>query len=119
MGSYRRDVQYVAVFNTPVFADATQLGASGLIGERVEIAGSAGYATSLSVFDDSGDRMRSRTGAVRVRVGLRRSLAVHVSYFYYHYDLGGQRLLAPELPSTFNQNGIRVGLTLWARPVGR
>jgi hypothetical protein len=119
IGSYRREIQYLAVLSAPVFADAGQLGISGLIGDRVDVAGSAGYATALSVFDKGGDQLQSRTGMVRVRIGLRRSLAVHVTYLHYYYDLGGQWALAPELPKAFHQNGVRVGLTLWARPVGR
>ena len=70
-------------------------------------------------------RKRAHTAGFRDNAGERgrysvaRSVALYVEYLYYYYNLHGQTALAPDLPSVFEQHGVRVGLMLWARPVGR
>ena len=59
------------------------------------------------------------TGEVKLRYALKRSFALYTAYLYYHYDLRGQALLAPDLPSVFEQHGARVGFMLFLEALGR
>jgi hypothetical protein len=118
-GSYRRGLQYVAVLQEPVFRDAAGLELSGLVSRRLDLTASAGYVLGQTALSRATDRLASYTGNVRARYGVTRSVAIYGEYLYYHYDLHGQVRLAPDLPQVFEQQGVRLGVMLWARPVGR
>jgi hypothetical protein len=112
-GSYRRGVEYVPVLIEPIFADAARADLSGLLARRVDLSLSAGFAAGESALSGAADQLDTYTGTARVRFALTRALALYTEYFYYFYDLHGSTQLAPELPNTFEQHGIRAGLTLW------
>jgi hypothetical protein len=111
--SYHRGVDYVAVLTEPVFADSARADLSGLITRRLDVSVSAGYAVGESALTQNSSQLDSYTGTARLRFALTRALALYTEYFYYFYDLRGSSHLAPELPNTFEQHGIRAGLTLW------
>jgi hypothetical protein len=118
-GAYSRGVEYIAVLLEPVFRDAARLEVSGLLADRLDVSASAGMSVGASAFTDKRERHDAYTGTARVRYAVGRSLAVYGEYLYYYYrfhDLAG---LAVNLPSRFQQHGVRAGLMLWARPVGR
>jgi hypothetical protein len=110
--SYRRGVEYVAVLTEPVFSDSGRADLSGLLGGRVDVTVSAAVAKGQSALTRNTQRLDTYTGTARVRVALTRALALSTEYFYYFYDQRGSSL-APGLPSTFEQHGIRAGLVLW------
>jgi len=118
-GTYRRGVEYISGFRSPVFRDATRIELSGLARERVDIAASAGYVVGQSILQRDAQHFDTYTGTMRGRYSVTRSFALYAEYLYYYYNLHGQEALAPDLPSVFEQHGLRVGLMLWARPVGR
>lgn len=118
-GSYRRGLEYIAVLRDPVFRDAARAELEGLVTERVDLSASAGYVTGASVLQQDDEHFDTYTGTVRGRYSVNRSLAVYAEYLYYYYNLRGQAALAPDLPSVFEQHGIRLGLMLWARPLSR
>jgi hypothetical protein len=109
--SYQRGAEYVAVLTVPVFADSARADLSGLIGRRVDVSLSAAYADGESALLSRG-QLESYTGTARARFALTRTFALYTEYFYYFYDLRGSQL-APELPRTYEQHGIRAGFMLW------
>jgi hypothetical protein len=117
--SYRRGVEYIAVLREPVFRDAAHLEVSGLVSERIDVSASAGSSVGESALSRNNQRFDTYTGTTRARYAVSRSLAFYAEYLYYYYNLHGLADLAPDLPSRFEQHGVRVGLMLWARPVGR
>lgn len=118
-GSYRRGVEYIAVLREPVFNDGARLQLAGLVSRRLDLSASAGYVAGRSALVQESQRFDTYTGTVRGRYAFSRSVAVYGEYLYYYYDLRAQAYLAPELPRVFEQQGVRVGLMLWARPIGR
>jgi hypothetical protein len=118
-GSYRRGLEYIAAFRAPVFRDAARIELKGLARERVDLTASAGYVVGESVLQRDSQHFDTYTGTVRGRYSVTRSFAVYAEYLYYYYDLHGQTALAPDLPTVFEQHGVRVGLMLWARPFRR
>jgi hypothetical protein len=118
-GGYWRGLDYISVLSAPVFRDSGRFDVSGLLNERIDVVATAGYAAGTSALDRDSQNMDSYTGSVRARYSVSRSLAVYGQYLYYYYDLRGQTTLAPNLPRRFEQNGFRLGLMLWTRPVGR
>ena len=112
-GSYLRGVEYVAVLTRPIFADSARADLTGLVARRVDVSISAGYAAGDSALTRDSNQLETSTATARVRFALTRTFALYTEYFYYFYDLRGSLLLAPGLPNTFEQHGIRAGLTLW------
>ena len=117
--SYSRSTDYVALFRQPVFRDAGRVEAAGLVTRRVDVMIAAGYANGASAVSLDGSRFHTYTGSVRARYAFGRPFAVYAEYLYYHYNLRGQAALAPDVPAVFEQQGIRAGITVWARPIGR
>jgi hypothetical protein len=118
-GSYRRGTEYVALFREPIIRNTARLEVAGLAASRVDVSAVGGYTSGASALRANTEPFGSYTGAIRGRYAVTRSLATYVEYLYYRYDLRGQTTLAPDLPSVFEQHGVRIGLTLWTRPLGR
>ena len=117
-GTYRRGIEYVAILEEPVFADSATAELSGLITRRIDVSAYAGYANGESAITRGRNKLDTYTGRAMVRFALTRSVALHSEYVYYYYDLRGQAGLAPGLPRTYEQHGIRAGVMLWV-PVHR
>jgi hypothetical protein len=118
-GTYSRGVEYIAVLLEPVFRDAARLEVGGLPAARLDVSASAGMSAGASAFSQNRQRHDAYTGTARARYAVGRSLAIYGEYLYYYYrfhDLAG---LAVDLPSRFQQHGVRAGVMLWSRPVGR
>jgi hypothetical protein len=111
-GSVSRTVEHVALLTEPVVSNSTYVGVSGLLRRRVDLAARAGYVTTNSVAD-SDRQLDSYTGNVRIRFAATRSLALYGEYVYFSYDLAQYQRVASDLPSSFNQHGIRIGLMVW------
>jgi hypothetical protein len=118
-GSYRRGFEYVPMLRSPVFNDAMRLELAGLMGRHVDVSASAGYVLGRSALSLDTQRFNAYTGTVRARYAVARSVALYTEYLYYHYDLRRQRALAPSLPPVYDQHGVRAGLMVWNRAVGR
>jgi hypothetical protein len=118
-GSYRRGVEYLAVLLQPVFTDAARVELQGLVSQRVDVSASGGYVQGGSVLQRTGSQFDTYTATARSRYSVNRSIAVYVEYLYYYYDFRRQTLLASGLPRLFEQHGVRMGVMLWTRAVGR
>ena len=118
---YTRSVQYVAVLGEPVFTDSATIRVAGLVSRRLDVSASAGYVTGVPAIgpDLSSSNLKSYTGTAVVRFALSRAFAVYAEYLYYLSDLRAQAFLAPGLPELYEQHGIRVGVTMFARAFGR
>jgi hypothetical protein len=117
--NYHRATEYLALLTEPVFADGSRVDIVGLITSRVDVAAAAGYATAASAIHRRSQDLETRTGDVRFRFALNRTVALYAQYLYYYYDLRGQAHLAPGLPNVFEQHGIRLGLMLFKGTLGR
>jgi hypothetical protein len=115
---YRRGAEYLAVFTRPVFSEAEYLGLTGLIGRRVDITASGGYATAASPLN-LGQKIHTSTGDLRIRYALWREFALYTQYLYYRYDLRDQAVLALGLPNRLTQSAVRAGFMLFVTPLGK
>jgi hypothetical protein len=118
-GRYRRGTEYVALFREPIFRSGARVETAGLVASRVDVSAAGGYASGSSALRADNRPFGTYTGTVRGRYAVTRSIALYAEYLYFYYDLRGQTTLAPDLPPVFEQHGIRVGLTLWTRAIGR
>lgn len=115
----RRSVEHLALLGEPVVSDGAHVRVAGLLGRRVDVSVSGRSARAESAGGRAGRRLDSHTGEARVRFALTRSFALYAEYLYYYYDLGDLAGRAPGLPGTYEQQGVRVGFTLFATPIGR
>jgi hypothetical protein len=111
-GAFRRESEFLAIFAEPVLSDGARVELSGLISRRLDVTGVAGYAAGASALSDNSD-FETYTGEVRLRYAVKRSIALYTQYYYYHYDVREQTLLAPDLPRVFDQHGARLGVMLF------
>jgi hypothetical protein len=116
--TYRRGIEFLAVFGEPVVSDGARVELTGLLSRRLDLSVLAGYAKGASALSDSGD-YETQTGEVGLRYAIKRSFAIYTQYFYYYYDVRDQGLLAPELPRSFDQHGARVGLMVFLEALRR
>lgn len=114
-GSLRRSIEYTPLFREPVFSDGASVSLSGLITREWDVTVAAGYANGASALNDF-NTLRTYNGDVTARYALSRSLAFYGEYLYFHYDWQGRALLLPNLPTVFEQHGVRFGLSLWLSP---
>jgi predicted porin len=119
VAAYRRELEFLAVLNQPVFSDGSRVQLTGLISRRVDLSAVAGYARGASALSSRTSDLESHTAEVRLRYAVKRWCAIYTQYSYFHYDLGGQAALAPELPSVFDQHGARVGVMLFLEALRR
>lgn len=117
--SYRRSVDHVAVLTEPLFATGARVKVMGVIGRRVDISASAGYAVAASAISRNTRSLTTYTGEARFRYALTRAWALYSEYLYYSYDLRGQAALAAGLPGVYEQRGIRAGFTVFSQPLNR
>jgi hypothetical protein len=110
---YSRSFEYVAVLTEPIRANSARADLSGLLGRRWDVTVSAAYAVGESALSLNTGQLESYTSTTTLRFALTRGFALYTEYLYYLYDTQGQSLLAPELPRTFEQHGIRIGATIW------
>ena len=102
-----------------MFRDSGHLEVAGLLTPRLESVVSAGLVEGQSALNLNSSSFDAYTGRASVRWAFERAVAIYAEYLYYSYDLRGASALAPGLPSTFVQHGVRVGVMVWSRPVGR
>jgi hypothetical protein len=118
-GNFSRGVEYLPLLSGPVFTDAARAQLTGLITRKMDLSAVAGYATGASAVYVSTQDLETRNFDVKLRYGLKRSLAVYTQYLYYYYDLRGQARLALGQPSVFGEHAVRLGFTLFVEPLRR
>jgi len=117
--SYRRSVDHVAVLAEPLLATGAHVKVMGVIGRRVDVSASAGYAAAASAISLNTRSLTTYTGEARIRYAFTRAWALYAEYLYYSYDLRGLAALTAGLPGVYEQHGIRVGFTVFGQPLGR
>jgi hypothetical protein len=118
-GGYRRGVDYIPLLREPILRSATRVALSGTVNRRIDLSASAAYMVGQTALTRESPTFDTYSGTARGRFVATRSIALYAEYLYYHYDLGAQVWLAPNLPPKFEQQGIRMGIELWTRPLGR
>ena len=115
VGTYRRGAQALSGIDTAeaFVTDSASASLAGLVSDRVDLVFSGGFSLgSVSEGAQSQSDYRTGSGSVQLRVALSRSLAVVTSYHHYRYRFS-DTLLPPEIPSNYQRNAVRVGLSLW------
>jgi hypothetical protein len=111
-------VDHVAVLAEPLLATGARVKVMGVIGRRVDVSASAGYAAAASAISRNARGLTTYTGEARIRYALTRAFALYSEYLYYSYDLRGLTALAAGLPGVYEQRGIRAGFTVFGQPFG-
>jgi hypothetical protein len=117
--TYRRGLEYIPGFTTPVFANGFTAEIAGLCTSRIDVFASVLYSSGVSVISRDALALDTRSADVRIRYAFTSTLAVYGQYLYYFYDSRGNRLLTPGIPPGLERNAIRAGVTLWVRALRR
>jgi hypothetical protein len=111
--NYERTTQSIPGFSQPEtsITDSVTTSFGGVIGRRFDVvfsgafaAGDVGVAASSSEYTTGG-------ATAQLRVKITRDLAGVVGYSYYRYSFS-DTVLPAGLPSEFDRNALRVGLSL-------
>jgi hypothetical protein len=111
--SVRRVSEYHAVLAEPVFSDTGNLALRGQLTRRIDVEATAAYTSGASAVNPE-RRLESYMGNWRLRFAINRSLAAYGEYLYYYYDLRRFQQRDLGLPGVFDQQGVRIGVMLWA-----
>lgn len=111
--NYERSTQSIPGFAQPetYITDTVVTSFGGVIGRRVDLVFSGSFATGDVGVDDRPSSYVTSGAAAQLRVSIIRNLAGVVGYSYYRYSFS-DTLLPVGLPSEFDRNAIRVGLSL-------
>jgi hypothetical protein len=110
---YRQGMEMIVDLPEPVFANGVNLGASGLLSHRVDLALSAGYSSGASLINRDSLQYDTYWSNARLRYAIGRSLAAYVEGLYYIYDFRESQRLLLGFPAGFERTGVRAGVTVW------
>jgi hypothetical protein len=109
---YRRSVSAVQGISAEAFAtDAALVRVGGLLGRRVELTFSTGYAAGSVPAGVSGS-YETYTSTAQMRLELMNNWSAVLGYDHYQYDLRGIDPILRQLPTNVQRNAVRVGLTI-------
>ncbi len=112
--TYRRNVQFLATLNQPLFSDGVTATLNGLVSNRVEFTSGLGASTGSLGFVANANNLWSYYGTASINAALSRNLAVGSSYNYYHYALDGGIYGQLGFPDELNRHSVSVFLRAWA-----
>jgi hypothetical protein len=108
---YRRGVTFIDEVVDPLFSDGVSAELSGLLSPRLDFTSSTTYARGVvGLRRDSSYQMYGARS--HLRFALSRVAALYAEYLLFHYDFADSIPLASGLPSAFNRQAVRVGITL-------
>jgi hypothetical protein len=116
---YRRAVDYAVGLTEPVLSNGIRVELNGAFGRRIDMRLVAGRALGNSAISLTYQNLNTSTAQARVRYALSRAWAMYSEYLFASYDLGQLVPLATGFPRLYNQHEIRVGVSLFARALGR
>jgi hypothetical protein len=118
---YRRGLSVIDGLTTESFiSDAVLLRAGGHVTSRIDLMFATGYSNGRTGDALTLGTYRTYTGTAQLRAGVARWAAAIVNYNYFNYDLSGIVVsgAATTVPSSFDRQAIRFGLTLWLPLIG-
>jgi hypothetical protein len=86
--------------------------------DRVQVSGSASFSRGASEVSSTGS-FQNVLGTVQMHYALARCCAVFANYSYYQYEIFDVTTVQPGLPSRYELNSVRVGLSFWLPVYGR
>ena len=111
--NYERGAQSIPGFSQPetYITDTVLASFGGVLNRRMDLVFSGSFATGDVGVDAGRSKYVTSGASAQLRVSIVRNLAGIVGYSYYRYKFD-DTLLPVGLPSEFDRNAIRVGLTL-------
>lgn len=101
------------------FTDSVTASLGGLLGRRVSLSLSAGYANGRTSAASGRDSTYSNyTGGVGVGIALSRHVQAVVDYYYYTYRYSNPGDLPPGFPARYDRNAVRIGISTWIPLIG-
>jgi hypothetical protein len=111
---YRRTMMMLDAVARQLFAtDVAFVQLDGLLGRKVDLMLSTGYANGQTGQQIGTGRYESRTAAVQLRYAVSRCCAAIAGYSYYDHRLNGIVTVPEGFPRRFDRNAVRIGMTLW------
>jgi hypothetical protein len=108
---YRRGVTFIDEVADPLFSDGVSAELTGLLSPRLDFTSSGTFARGVvGLQRDSSYQMYGARS--HLRYALSRVIALYAEYLLFHYDFADAIPLTGGLPSAFNRQAVRVGVTL-------
>lgn len=107
---YSRGLRFVEGLSEAVFSDSVSGTLGGYLRPRVDFSAVGAYSAGSSTYNQS-RKFSTYTFSTQVRYGINRWLGLFGQYFFYHYTLNPEFARTAALPSGFDRQGARVGLT--------
>jgi hypothetical protein len=109
---YNRGFTFIDEVVDPLLSDGLSADLNGLLSRRLDLSGSASFrhgTVGVSRAASSYDVYGART---RIRFALSRMSAVYADYLFFHYRFAPSVRLGASLPSFFDRQTVRVGVTV-------
>jgi hypothetical protein len=109
---YNRGFTFVDEIADPLLSDGLSADLNGLLSRRIDLSGSGSFrhgTVGVSRTAGNYDVYGART---RIRFALSRISAVYAEYLFFHYRFADSVRLGASLPSLFDRQTVRVGVTV-------
>lgn len=112
---YTRAVRFIQEFADPLLSDSTSGSLAGFLGPRLDLSIVGAYSSGSNAASRAEGRVYdSYTGSGQLRFALTRYLSAYTEYLYYHYQFHNGVVLLRDLPSAFDRQDVRAGVTITA-----
>jgi hypothetical protein len=110
--AYSRRVGLVGGFTEPIFSDAITVNTGGMLGSRVSVHATTGYANGMVGLNSADRNYSSLQSSAGVSVPLTRRSSLFANYFYYKHMFEQSVTLPTGLAPRVARQGVRAGLSV-------
>jgi hypothetical protein len=114
---YRRGITFIDEVADPLLSDSVGAELTGLLSPRVDFHASGSFAYGV-VGLNSGQHYQMYGVRTQLRYALSRMVALYGEYLLYQYQFPESVPLTGGIPSAFNRQAVRAGLTVSTQLVG-
>ncbi len=114
---YRRGITFIDEVDDPLLSDSVGAELTGLLSPRVDFLASGSFAHGV-VGVDSGQTYQMYGARAQLRYALSRMMALYGEYTLYQDQFPESVPLTGGIPSAFNRQAVRAGLTVSTQLVG-
>jgi hypothetical protein len=109
---YHRGITFVDEIAAPLLFQGLNADLNGLLSRRIDVGGTASLRQGTAGVSRAPSNYHVYGAVGRIRLALSRRAAVYAEYLFYHYRFGASVPLAASLPYYFDQQTVRVGVTV-------
>jgi hypothetical protein len=109
---YNRGLMFVEEIIDPLVSDGLSADLNGLLSRRIDLTASGSFRHGNVGLSSNASSYHVYGARTRIRLALSRISAVYAEYLFFHYRFAEYVRLGGGLPSFFDRQTIRVGVTI-------